>query len=187
MSIVLLVVGALFPVSEILLAVFKRARAGSAQVEDRGSVRLLWCAIAVGVGAAIACEWVPSARLAIPSRLYYGLVLGLILGGLSIRWISILTLGRFFTVNVAIHADHAVVETGIYRHIRHPSYAGLLLAFIGVGVSFANWASLLALLVPITLAVANRIRKEERALLLALGPAYAEYSARTRRLVPGLF
>ena len=187
MSTVLLIVVALFPISEILLAVFKRARAGAAQIEDRGSVRLLWAAIAVGVGAAIACKWVSSTRLVLPAWLYYALALGLILGGLSIRWISILTLGRFFTVNVAIHADHAVVETGVYRHVRHPSYAGLLLAFVGVGVSYANWASLLALLAPITFAVVNRIRTEEQALLQALGPAYAEYSARTKRLVPGLF
>lgn len=187
LSAVLFIVVLFLPVSEILLAVFKRARAGAAQIEDRGSMRLLWCVIAVSVGAAIACEWVPSARLALPSWLYYALALGLILTGLSIRWISILTLGRFFTVNVAIHADQRVVETGVYRHVRHPSYAGLLLAFLGLGISFANWLSLLVLLGPVTLAVVNRIRKEEQALLHALGPAYAAYSARTKRLVPGLF
>jgi protein-S-isoprenylcysteine O-methyltransferase Ste14 len=53
-------------------------------------------------------------------------------------------------------------------------------------VFFANWLSLLVLMVPISLAVFNRIAKEERALLAALGPSYAAYCARTKRLFPGL-
>ncbi len=77
---------------------------------------------------------------------------------------AILTLGRLFTVNVAIQADHSVVETGLYRFVRHPSYVGLLLTFVGLGVFFANWLSLFGLLVPIALAVLNRM-------LLILGGA----------------
>jgi protein-S-isoprenylcysteine O-methyltransferase len=98
--------------------------------------------------------------------------------------VSVLTLGRLFTVNVAIHSDHPVVEKGPYRFVRHPSYSGLLLAFIGLGVFFANSLSILVLLVPIVLAVINRVVTEERALLSFLGPPYAAYCARTKRFVP---
>ncbi len=86
---------------------------------------------------------------------------------------AILTLGRLFTVNVAIQADHSVVETGLYRFVRHPSYVGLLLTFVGLGVFFANWLSLFGLLVPIALAVLNRVAKEEQALLASLELPYA--------------
>jgi len=62
----------------------------------------------------------------------------------------------------------------------------LLLAFLGLGVFFSNWLSILALVVPITLAILNRIRKEEAALLAALGDSYAIYCRRTKRILPGV-
>lgn len=175
-----------FPVSEILLAVFKRAKADAATVEDRGSMRLLWVVISLSVVAATVLQGVRVGRVHIPATLLQWLGLSLILAGLGVRWVSILTLGRLFTVNVAIHTDHALVEKGLYRHIRHPSYAGLLLAFLGLGVFFANWLSILVIIVPITLAILNRIRREEAALLAAFGDSYAIYCRRTKRILPGL-
>jgi protein-S-isoprenylcysteine O-methyltransferase len=186
LRIVLWVVVGLFPVSEIALAILKRADSRSAQSEDRGSMRILWLAVAFGIACAIASQWVPSARLRLPSDLVRVLALIFLLSGLTIRWTSIVTLGRLFTVDVAIRQDHALVHHGLYHLVRHPSYSGLLLAFFGLGLIYANWLSLLGLMVPITLAVINRIAKEEQALLVALGPPYAAYCARTKRLFPGL-
>jgi protein-S-isoprenylcysteine O-methyltransferase Ste14 len=186
LSRVLWIVVVLFPVSELTLTVIKRADSKSAHSEDRGSMRHLWLAIAVGVAAAVVSQNVVLARLSIPSRAVRVFALVLLLGGLAIRWASIVTLGRLFTVDVAIQQGHALVDRGVYRFVRHPSYSGLLLAFLGLGLVFANWLSLLVLMVPITLAVINRIAKEERALLVALGPSYAAYCARTKRLFPGL-
>jgi protein-S-isoprenylcysteine O-methyltransferase len=174
----------LFPVSEIALARVRRANPQTSQLEDRGSLRRLWLAIMIGVTLAIAAQWVPSARVPGSALLLRSLALSLMVVGLAIRWLAILTLGRFFTVNVAIQADHSVVETGPYRFVRHPSYSGLLLAFVGLAVFFANWLSILGLLVPITLAVLNRVRKEEQALLASLGLPYAAYCARTKRFIP---
>jgi protein-S-isoprenylcysteine O-methyltransferase len=183
---VLLIVVGLFPISEIALAIFKRADSRSSQSEDRGSMRILWLAVALGVSCAMASQWVPSARLRLPGGLVRFLALAFLLSGLTIRWTSIVTLGRFFTVDVAIRQHHALVQHGLYRLVRHPSYSGLLLAFFGLGLFYANWLSLLGIMAPITLAVINRIVKEERALLVALGPPYAAYCERTKRLFPGL-
>jgi protein-S-isoprenylcysteine O-methyltransferase len=183
-SLALLVVVALFPISEIALAVFKRSHPASSSAEDRGSMGALWIAITVGVGFALAAEWVPSARMHAPGHIMRLLALVLMLAGLAIRWLAILTLGRLFTVDVAIQTNHRVVQAGPYRFVRHPSYSGLLLAFLGLGVFFGNWLSLLVLLVPITVAV--RVTKEERALHAALGASYAEYCSRTKRLIPGI-
>ena len=176
----------IFPISEVALAFVKRSGGRGAQSEDRGSLRLVWLSIALGVGLAIAAQWIPSARLSGSLRVIRFLALGLLLGGLALRWAAILTLGRLFTVDVAIHSDHVVVQTGVYRLIRHPSYSGLLLAFLGLGLFFANWLSIVGLLVPITLGVFNRVVKEEQALLGSLGPEYAAYCARTKRFIPGL-
>lgn len=175
-----------FPISEFALAVLKRAAPATARVDDRGSMRWLWSAIVLGVGFAIAGQSVPWARFPGPVRILHLLALVLLVTGLSIRWVAILTLGRFFTVDVAIQSQQPVIQTGLYRFVRHPSYAGLLLAFVGLGVFFASWISLIALLVPITAAVMNRIAKEEAVLLAALGPRYAAYCAATKRLIPGL-
>jgi len=185
-QLVLRVVVALFPISEVALAFVKRSDGRAAQSEDRGSMRLLWLAIAFGVGLAIAAQWVSSTRLPGPPQMIRLLALGLLLGGLALRWAAILTLGRLFTVDVAIHFDHVVVQAGLYRLVRHPSYTGLLVAFLGLGVFFANWLSIFGLLLPITLAVLNRVVKEEQALLISLGSDYAAYCARTKRFIPGV-
>ena len=184
LSAILWSVVVLFPLSEIALARIKRANPLTSQLEDRGSLRLLWLAISVGVALAIAAQWVPSTRLPGSAQLLGVLASALLLAGLTIRWVSILTLGRFFTVNVAIQADHSVVKTGPYRFVRHPSYSGLFLAFVGLGVFFANWLSIIGLLVPIALAVLNRVVTEERALVSSLGPPYSAYCARTKRFIP---
>jgi protein-S-isoprenylcysteine O-methyltransferase Ste14 len=176
-----------FPVSEVLLAIFKRARANDAGLADRGSLRLLWIVITLSVTAAVSLQFVRVGHLRASTTVSDSVALSLILAGLAVRWAAILTLGRLFTVNVAIHTSHALVERGLYHYVRHPSYSGLLLAFLGLGVFYRSWLSILALVVPIMLAVLNRIRKEEAALLAALGDSYANYCRRTRRLVPGVF
>jgi protein-S-isoprenylcysteine O-methyltransferase len=183
---ILWVVVMFFPISEVVLALMKRSSTSTGQSEDRGSMRLLWLSIAFGVGLAIAAQWIPAARLPGPLFVSRLLALSLLLGGLAARWAAILTLGRLFTVDVAIHSSHAVVQTGLYRLVRHPSYTGLLIAFLGLGVFFANWLSIFGLLIPITLAVFNRVAKEEHALLASLGSEYAAYCARTKRFIPGL-
>jgi protein-S-isoprenylcysteine O-methyltransferase len=186
-STVMWVVVGLFPVSEIALTIFKRSDAASAQAEDRGSLRLLWLMIGLGVSLAVASMWVPAAGLRFQGAWSSLVALTLLLLGLAIRWSAIVTLGRHFTVDVAIHRDHQLVERGLYRFVRHPSYSGLLLAFLGLGVAYANWLSLAVLMVPITAAVIHRIAQEEQTLHAALGPAYAAYCARVKRLVPGLY
>jgi protein-S-isoprenylcysteine O-methyltransferase len=185
-GLVLLCLFALFPLSEIALAVWKRAKPGMADRQDRGSLRLLWAAIGVGLALAIAAQWAPFARLPVPQTVLQPVAIFVILTGLVVRWVSILILGRFFTVDVAIQPGHRIIRAGPYRYLRHPSYTGLLLAFLGLGIAFSNWLSLFCLLVPISLAVANRVAREEEALHAALGEEYATYCRQTKRLVPGL-
>lgn len=111
----------------------------------------------------------------------------MILLGLVIRWTAILTLKRFFTVDVAVARDHQLVEHGIYRYIRHPSYAGSLVSFLGLGMAFSNWLSVFVIVIPITLAFLYRIRVEELMLSRALGEPYTRYALTTKRLIPFLF
>ena len=70
--------------------------------------------------------------------------------------------------------------------IRHPSYAGLLIAFVGLAIYFGTWVGIAVMMAPITLALLYRIHVEEEALGVALGARYEAYRARTKRLIPGV-
>ena len=104
-----------------------------------------------------------------------------------LRWYSIYHLGRFFTVNVAIHSGHEIIDTGPYKRIRHPSYTGALLAFLGLALCLDNWVSLALIVLPTVLAFGHRISIEEHALANALGSPYTSYMRRTKRLVPWIY
>lgn len=81
---------------------------------------------------------------------------------------------------------HAVVTTDVYGIVRHPMYAGLLAAILGVPLWLRSGLGLLVALAPIGLLVV-RIYIEERVLRHAL-PEYAAYAARVRaRLLPGVW
>lgn len=179
-------IGIAYGFSEIALSIFKRSK-GSVVRIDRGSLRRLWMTILASVVVAVlAPSRLPAAHSKLLETLYpVGLVLFAL--GLALRWWAIVHLGRFFTVDVAIAADHRVVDTGPYRRIRHPSYSGAILAFVGYGMCLCNWASLAAVTVPVTLAFIVRIGVEEAALRASLGAPYSEYAGRTRRLVPFLY
>jgi protein-S-isoprenylcysteine O-methyltransferase len=107
--------------------------------------------------------------------------------GLIFRWWAIVTLGRFFTVDVTIEKDHELVEGGPFRFVRHPSYTGVLLAFVGFALTLRNWGAILVVLVPIFAAFVRRMNVEEEALQRALGGRHADYIKRTKRLVPGVY
>jgi len=104
-----------------------------------------------------------------------------------LRWYSIGYLGRYFTVDVSISAEHRLIDSGPYRFIRHPTYTGALLAFLGLGFCLGNWLSILFLSLPIIAVFLRRVRIEERALLGALGEQYRPYMRRTKRLVPFIY
>jgi len=178
---------ALFPVSEIALGIFKRARRSTTTTHDRGSMMALWLVICLSMAAGIGAQWFRAARFPFARAPVYGTALALLVIGLAVRWAAIITLGRFFTVDVAVHHDHRIVQAGLYRFVRHPSYSGLLLAFLGVGISFANWLSLAVIIIPIVVALSVRIAIEERALRQALGAEYLAYCEKTARLIPGLY
>ena len=107
--------------------------------------------------------------------------------GMAIRFAAINELGNFFSSLVTIRANHRIVDTGPYRFVRHPAYAGALLAHLGLGLSFGSWISLGFSTVPFFIAALYRMRVEEAALGRALGREYADYVARTRRLIPKIY
>ena len=156
---------------------------------DRGSH--VWIFVAVGVGVAAAFFLVnanfPGTTLARGQRLQFWVGIVVMLAGLAFRWYAIKSLGRFFTRTVATRAGQFVVDTGPYRLIRHPSYTGGLLMFLGMGIAMTNWAALMAIMAGAGIGYAYRVKVEERALCEDLGQPYRDYMLRTRRFVPYLW
>jgi protein-S-isoprenylcysteine O-methyltransferase Ste14 len=142
--------------------------------------------VIVGVGALVAGLLSGVAPLASirPAALADWVALFLFWGGISLRLWSFRTLGRYFTFTVQTSSDQPVINEGPYRVIRHPSYSGLLLVFMAVGLFIGNWWSFVVLTVAIAGGLVFRIRVEERALMQSLGDGYRDYAATHKRLVP---
>ncbi len=71
--------------------------------------------------------------------------------------------------------------------MRHPSYLGLLMVFLAIGIHSRNWVGFVVAIVPPTAALIYRIQVEEKTLKEAFGEEYVEYSKVTKRLVPGVY
>jgi protein-S-isoprenylcysteine O-methyltransferase len=179
--------GLVFALSELGLTLKKRSKESSARIADQGSLSLLWIVILVSVVLAFNLVYLAPAAAMADAPEWRLLGAALFVAGLVLRWYSIIHLGRFFTVNVAIATDHRLIDTGPYRFIRHPSYTGALMAFLGLGLCMANWASLAALIVPVWLVFLRRMQVEETALLRAFAASYEDYMQRTKRLIPGVY
>jgi protein-S-isoprenylcysteine O-methyltransferase len=178
--------GLTYLVSEVLLTITRRSR-GAGVRQDRSTLGVLWVVIMSSVAAGLYVALQVKAA-ALPHRELCRLIaLVLFAAGIALRWWAIVTLGRFFTVDVQIAHDHELVERGPFRLVRHPSYTGVLLAFVGFAISLANWAAFLVILLPISAAFIRRMNVEEQALSSALGERYLSYMRRTKRLVPGIY
>ena len=172
-------------VSEALLTLFKRSKTNAVS-KDRNSMKLIWlvnvAAFTIGITAAYRF---PAGRILWPVIPEVGY--RLVAAGLALRWYSVFYLGRFFTTNVALASDHRVIDSGPYRLIRHPSYAGGLIATLGLCLVIQNWLSLLIIFTCSCAVQLWRIHVEEKALAEGLGDSYRAYMQRTSRLIPLIY
>lgn len=106
------------------------------------------------------------------------------LAGFAVRMAAVATLGELFRHRIVLLLNHEVVESGPYARVRHPSYAGAVLTYVGVGVACGNWVSLAVVTASAVVGFGYRVRVEERVLGREL-EGYEEYTERVPyRLVP---
>ena len=95
---------------------------------------------------------------------------------------------RFFFSTVRIQTDrgHVVCDSGPYRIVRHPGYAGNILAPLGIALALASVWTLIPAAVALIIAFI-RTALEDQALQDEL-PGYRDYARRVRyRLIPGIW
>jgi protein-S-isoprenylcysteine O-methyltransferase Ste14 len=158
----------------------RRGRARTRR-RDRGSILFIYVGVIVSFGIAFSFAGADIAKL--PGWVCYpGIIL--MAAGIVVRQWSIAVLGRFFSGVVEVQKDQTLVEKGPYRYVRHPSYTGALIFFVGLGLALQSWGAVLALALIFAVVYGYRMHVEEQILISDLGEVYISYSRRTKRLIP---
>ncbi len=103
--------------------------------------------------------------------------------GLALRIAAMAQLGARFSPMLALQREHSLERRGLYASIRHPGYAGALLAATGAAVTFAS-ALALPMVVVFAALLVRRIADEERLLAERFGGEWRDYASRTGALLP---
>ncbi len=172
--------------SEIYLNRFVRSGKSDKKYSDKNTENYLWVSIifSITIGVFVSANF---AHPLIPGELLSLIGVIIIIIGMIIRFAAIKQLGRFFTVNVTIRDDHKLIQSGFYKYLRHPSYTGSLLSFLGFGLSLNNWLSLMIIFLPTLFAFIYRMRIEENVLAEQFGKQYLEYINKTKRIIPFIY
>jgi protein-S-isoprenylcysteine O-methyltransferase Ste14 len=127
--------------------------------------------------------WFPSAWREPNAAHFIGI--GLLVSGAGYRLWAIRTLGDFYSHKVRKLTQHKIVDAGPYRFTRHPAYAGMIVANIGVVIYFFNPATVSLFLVVLMPAIIRRIFIEEKMLFGIEG--YSDFASIRKRLFPGIW
>jgi protein-S-isoprenylcysteine O-methyltransferase Ste14 len=139
----------------------------------------------IGVTIGFACAFaVPGATLLTGRAVLFWFGIAALAAGALLRQHCFRMLGASFRPVVEVQSEQAIVERGLYRFVRHPSYAAAVLIFLGLGLALTNWVTLLVILATAVIVYGYRVHVEEAALVSTLGDAYRAYMSRTKRIVP---
>jgi protein-S-isoprenylcysteine O-methyltransferase len=103
-----------------------------------------------------------------------------------LRWWAIYSLGNYFKVVVNLQPGQKLIKDGPYKYIRHPSYTGSLMVFIGAGIGFGNLIGLIVMIVLPLITFLTRAIMEEKTLVSFFGEDYLAYMRLTSRFVPSV-
>nr|NJM04772.1 isoprenylcysteine carboxylmethyltransferase family protein [Desulfobacula sp.] len=147
------------------------------QTRDFGTCELYASAQALTILSAL---WFKS-RWPLPGMIH--LLGGLVFcSGVIFRLWAIKTLGRYYSHIVREVKAHIIIDSGPYGFIRHPAYAGMILANAGVLIFFFNPQAAFFFFLILIPAILLRILVEEKTLVTING--YKEYAGYKKRLIP---
>ena len=137
------------------------------------------CAAVAGTFLSVGIVLLPPQEL---SSALYLISLILIITGTIFAICASLVLGRSISI---LPQARRLVTWGPYALVRHPLYLGEIVAVVGVALQY--WSTWALLLVAVQFALQLQRMKNEEQVLFQVFPEYADYMARTARLVPGVY
>jgi protein-S-isoprenylcysteine O-methyltransferase Ste14 len=184
--IIIIAVSYLYGFFELFMNLRQRSKSKVTTSSDKNSLWWLYGLITLGYALSFSIGVTKIGRI-YAWNIFFAVGMVLFILGLMIRIHALLTLKQYFTYSVAKVENHKIIETGLYKFIRHPGYLGQLIIFIGISTSISNWISILAMMVPVTLGFLYRIKVEERFMLEQLGQEYLDYQERTKKIIPLIY
>jgi protein-S-isoprenylcysteine O-methyltransferase Ste14 len=103
-----------------------------------------------------------------------------VMGFTIMNWAEI-ALGRLFSIQVTVQANHRLVTDGLFKYIRNPRYLGIILNNLGISLVFRSWSALILVFFLFAVLI-WRIHDEEELLRMEFGESWEEYKKRTWRL-----
>jgi protein-S-isoprenylcysteine O-methyltransferase Ste14 len=184
--ILIIVFSILYGLFEIFMSRRQKDKREISKSGDKGSIWLLTISISIGYWLSFIIGATKTGRI-YHWNTFFAIGSILALTGLIIRVTSILQLKQQFTYTVTKIENHKLIETGLYRIIRHPGYLGQLIIFLGISTCLSNWISILLMIIPVLLGYLNRINVEEKFMVKNMGQKYLDYQKRTKRLIPKIY
>jgi protein-S-isoprenylcysteine O-methyltransferase Ste14 len=93
-------------------------------------------------------------------------------------------LGNEYSFTLQLRKDHKLVDTGIYKYIRHPMYFCGLLFIIAQSLLIPNIIGNISNLVSIYVFATGRIPDEEKMMIKEFGDKYRNYMKKTNSVIP---
>ena len=131
----------------------------------------------------LATPWLAFADYPLPAAASW-LGFALMLASIVLFYRAHADLGLNWSATLEMREGHTLVTHGVYRTIRHPMYAAILLFDLAQGLMLANWLAGWSALAAFLLLYVIRAPREERMMADAFGDAYRNYVKRTGRLFP---
>ena len=182
-SVAMIIVNSIWFLSEILINLLTRSKKAEAKSHDQNSLGKIWIVIALSITASV---YIAFAYPRFGTIKYFSGI-SLMIVGITLRLFTVFSLKSLFTADVAIHQNHKLKTDGLFKIIRHPSYSGSLLTFLGFGLTLGNWLSLLIVFLPVLAVFLYRINIEEKALMNNFKDEYVDYQKKTKKLIPFIF
>ncbi len=112
-----------------------------------------------------------------------GISVGLM--SILVMFIAVINLGKNLTPLPCPKDNSQLVQSGLYRYVRHPSYFGVLLAALAWFLIFPGEYVLAYAIASFVLFDIKA--KREEVWLIERFPAYKDYQQRVKKLIPGCY
>ena len=108
------------------------------------------------------------------------------ISGLIIAITARRSLAGNWSVSVTFKKDHELIQSGVYKYMRHPIYSGILLMLIGTVLGVGTLGVTVGFII-IFIAFWLKLRQEEELMIKHFRDEYLQYKKRTKALIPFLW